>query len=155
MANAFTQIYIHVVFVVHGRQNLIPSKKKDELFKYIAGIINEKGHKTFIVNGMQDHLHILLGYNPIEGLSALVKELKRCSSMYINKYNWVKGKFEWQSGYGGFSFSKSQIDAVYKYIQNQEKHHKTKTFREEYVELLKKIEVEYDERYIFEEVVLP
>lgn len=154
MANTYTQIFIHLVFVVKGRQNLIPTENRDELFKYIAGIIKEKGHKLYIVNGMADHVHILIGYNPVEALSELMKEVKRCSSIFINNNNWVKGKFEWQSGYGGFSYSKSQIDKVYKYIENQEKHHKKRTFREEYIELLKKFDVRYDERYIFEEVFL-
>ena len=152
MANTYTQIFIHLVFVVKGRQNLIPSDKKDELFKYIGGIIKTRGHKLFIVNGMSDHVHILIGYNPIEALSELLKELKRCSSIFINDKKWVKGKFEWQQGYGGFSYSKSQIDKVYKYIENQEIHHKKKTFREEYLELLKKFEVDFDEKYIFEDV---
>jgi REP element-mobilizing transposase RayT len=93
MANTYTQIYLHIVFVVEGRQNLIPEKNKEELYKYIAGIIKEKGHKPFIVNGMPDHIHILVGCNPIEGSSSLVKEIKRCSSLFINKNRWVFGKF--------------------------------------------------------------
>jgi len=152
MANTYTQIFIHIVFVVKGRANLIPSDKNEELYKYIAGIIKEKKHKLFIVNVMSDHVHILLGYNPIESISELVKEVKRCSSMFINNNKWVRGRFEWQAGYGAFSYSKSQIDDVYKYIENQEKHHKIKTFREEYIEMLKKFEVEYDEKYVFEDV---
>jgi putative transposase len=152
MANTFTQIFIHLVFVVKGRQNLIPENKKEELYKYIAGIIKEKEHKLYIVNGMPDHVHILIGYNPIEALSELMKEVKRCSSIFINNNKWVKGKFEWQAGYGGFSYSKSQIDKIYNYIKNQEKHYEIRTFREEYIELLKKFQVEYDEKYIFEEV---
>ncbi len=155
MANTYTQIFIHIVFVVMGRQNLIPPENREELYKYIAGIIQQKGHKLYIVNGMSDHVHVLLGYNPVEALSELFKEIKRCSSIFINNNKWLKVKFEWQSGYGGFSYSKSQIDKVYKYIENQEKHHKKRTFREEYIELLKKFEVEYDERYLFEEVFLP
>ena len=155
MANTYTQIFIHIVFAVKGRQNLIPVKNKEELYKYIAGTIKEKGHKLFIVNGMPDHVHILIGYNPIEALSSLVKEIKRCSSMFINTNKWVVGKFEWQAGYGAFSYSKSQIENVYKYIENQELHHKKKTFREEYIELLKKFEVEFDVKYIFEDVMLP
>jgi putative transposase len=155
MANTYTQIYLHIIFVVEGRQNLLPAKNKEELYKYIAGMIREKRHKPFIVNGMPDHIHILLGYNPIEGLSTLVKEIKRCTSLFINNNKWVKGKFKWQLGFGAFSYSKSQINTVYKYIENQEVHHKKKTFREEYLELLKRFEVEYDDRYIFKEVNLP
>jgi len=152
MANTYTQIFIHIVFVVKGRQNLIPSLKKEELFKYIAGIIKEKAHKLYIINGMADHVHKLLGYNPNESLSALVKEIKRSSSLFINKSNWIKGRFEWQPGYGAFSYSKSQTAAVVTYITSQEKHHKVKSFREEYIDLLKKFGVEYDEKYVFESV---
>ena len=104
---------------------------------------------------MADHIHVLIGYNPKEALSDLIKEVKRCSSIFINNKKWVKGKFEWQLGYGGFSYSKSQLDKVYKYIENQEKHHKRITFREEYIELLKKFNIEYDEKYIFEDIILP
>lgn len=152
MANTYTQIFIHVVFVVKGRENLIPVDKKEELFKYIGGIIKGKEHKLFIINGMSDHVHILLGFNPVDSLSELIKEVKRCSSIFINNNKWVRGKFEWQAGYGAFSYSKSHIDVVYKYIENQERHHKKRTFREEYLELLKKFGVDYDERYIFENV---
>lgn len=154
MANTYTQIFVHIVFVVKGRQNVIPQEKKAELFKFIAGIFKAKGHKLYIVNGMSDHIHALIGYNPNESLSELLKEVKRCSSIFINNNRWVRGKFEWQSGYGAFSYSKSQINKVYSYIENQEKHHKKRTFREEYVALLEKFEVEYDERYIFEDVLM-
>ncbi len=154
MANTYTQLFIHIVFAVKGRTNLIPSKNKEELYKYIAGIIKGKGHKSIIVNGMPDHTHILISYNPVEALSSLVKEIKRCSSIFINENKWVIGKFEWQAGYGGFSYSKSQIEKVYKYIENQELHHKKKTFREEYIDLLKKFVIEYDDKYIFEDVFL-
>jgi REP element-mobilizing transposase RayT len=152
MANTYTQIFIQIVYVVKGRKNLIPLDRKEELFKYTAGIIRERGHKVYIVNGMSDHIHILLGYNPIESISELVKEVKRCSSMFINNNKWVRDRFEWQAGYGAFSYSKSQIDKVYKYIENQEKHHKKRTFREEYIEFLKKFEVDYEEKYIFEDI---
>jgi len=152
MANTYTQIYIHVVFVVSGRMNLIPADNKDELFKYIAGIVREKGHKPFIVNGMSDHVHLLMSCSPDEALSSLMKEVKRCSSLFINDKHWLSGKFEWQPGYGAFSYSKSLINKVYKYIENQELHHRGKSFREEYIELLKKFEVDYNEQYIFQNV---
>ena len=155
MANTYTQIYIQAVFVVDGRLNLIHKENREELYKYISGIIREKEHKSFIVNGMPDHIHILIGYNPKDALSDLLKEIKRCSSLFINQKKFVSGKFEWQPGFGAFSYSKSQIDKVYNYIANQEKHHKKRTFREEYIELLRKFEVEFDERYIFKEVILP
>jgi putative transposase len=152
MANTYTQIFIHAIFVVKGRLNLIPKDKKDELYKYITGIIQNKHNKLYIINGMPDHIHILFGLNPDESLSSLMKEVKRVSSLYINKNKWVQGKFEWQAGYGAFSYSKSQTNIVCKYIANQEKHHKIKTFREEYIELLKKFEVEFDMKYIFEDI---
>ena len=152
MADTYTQIYIHAVFVVKGRKNLIPTEKKDELYKYITGIIRNKGHKLLIINGMPDHIHIFLSMNPDMSLSSLMKEVKRVSSMYINQNRWVNGKFEWQSGYATFSYSKSQTGTVCKYIENQVIHHKRKTFMEEYVELLKKFEVEYKPEYLFEEV---
>ncbi len=152
MANTYTQIFLHIIYVVKGRQNLIPSNKKEELFKYTAGIIKQKGHKVYIINGMSDHVHILLGYNPNESLSDLIKEIKRCTSIFINNNKWLRGRFEWQTGYGAFSYSKSQVDKIYNYIQNQENHHKKRSFREEYIEILKKFSVNYDDKYIFEEV---
>jgi len=152
MANTYTQIFIHVIFAVKGRMNLIPKDKKDEMYGYIGGIVNNKSHKLYVVNGMPDHVHLLFGFNPSESLSDLVKEIKRNSSKFINENKWFVGKFEWQHGYGAFSCSKSHVDKVFNYIRNQEEHHKKTTFREEYIAFLKKYEVEYDERYIFEDV---
>jgi putative transposase len=152
MPNTYTQIYIQVVFAVKGRENLIAQNNKDELYKYITGIISNKSHKMININGMSDHIHILIGFNPEESLSTLVKEIKRCSTIFINKNNWVRGKFEWQSGYGAFSYSNSQIDKVYKYIENQEIHHKQITFREEYIEFLKKFGISFEDKYIFTDV---
>ena len=151
MANTYTQIYIQVTFGVKGKINLIPNAKKEELYSYIGGIIKNKNHKLFIINGMPNHLHILIGLNPNESLSSLFKEVKRCSSKFINDNKWIVGKFEWQHGFGAFSYSKSHIITVYNYIKNQEEHHKTMTFREEYIKFLKKYEIDYDERYIFED----
>ena len=152
MANTYTQLYTHIIYGVKGRQSLIPSVKKDELYKYITGIIQNKSHKLLSINGMSDHIHILIGNSPDESISSLVKEIKRCSSMFINEKRWVMGKFEWQRGFGAFSYSRSQIGDVCNYIENQEEHHKKKTFREEYIEFLKKYEIKYDERYIFDEI---
>ena len=152
MANTYTQIFLHVVFVVKGRLNLIPKDKKEELFGYIGGIIKNKEHKVYIVNGMADHVHVLFGFNPKDSISDLIHEVKRNSSKYINENKWLSGKFEWQSGYGAFSYSKSHVDRIYKYIQGQEEHHKKLSFREEYISFLKKYGVDYDERYIFDEV---
>jgi putative transposase len=152
MPNTYTQIYIQIVIVVKGRNNLIPNGKKENLYKYITGIIQNKNHKLIAINGVPSHIHILIGLSPSEALSNLVKEVKRCSTNYINEQKWLRGKFSWQSGFGGFSYSRSQLDKVVSYIKNQENHHKRKTFREEYVELLKKFEVEYNERFVFDDV---
>lgn len=150
MPNTFSQIYIQIVFTVKGRQNLIPSKHKEELNKYISGIITNKRQKAIIVNGMPDHIHIFVGFQPSLTISDLVRDVKNNSSKFINEKGWVNGKFSWQEGYGAFSYSQSQIENVYNYILNQEKHHQKKSFKEEYLDFLKKFEVEYDERYLFE-----
>lgn len=150
MANTYTQIYIHVVFAVQGRQNLIPKEHKEELHKYITGIVKNKGQKLIAINSMPDHAHVFLGVKPTITLSDLVQDIKNNSSGFINEKKWVRGKFNWQKGFGAFSYGHSQIDAVVKYILNQEKHHAKKTFREEYIEMLKKFAVEYDEKYLFE-----
>ena len=150
MAGTFSQIYIQVVFAVKGRENLIGKQWKDELHKYIAGIIKGKEQKPIIVNGMPDHIHAFIGLRPSMAVSDLVRDVKNNSSNFINEKKLVKGKFSWQEGYGAFSYAHSQIETVYNYILNQEQHHKKKTFREEYIDFLKKFEVEYDERYLFE-----
>ena len=152
MANTYTQIYIQIVIVVKGRHCLIPNEKKENLCKYITGIIRNKKHKLISINGVSNHIHFLIGLNPVEALSELVKEVKRCSTNFINEQKWLRGKYSWQEGYGAFSYSHSQLDNVIKYIENQEKHHKKKTFREEYLEMLKKFDVIYNEKYIFEDV---
>jgi REP-associated tyrosine transposase len=152
MANTYTQIYIHIVIVVKGRQSLIPDNKKTNLYKYITGILQNKNHKLISINGTSNHVHILIGYNPVEALSALVKELKRCITNYINEQRWIKGKFSWQTGFAAFSYSRSQLSNVIRYIENQEQHHREKTFREEYIEMLKKFEVEYNTKFIFDDI---
>jgi REP element-mobilizing transposase RayT len=152
MANTYTQIYIQIVIIVKGRHCLIPDEKKENLYKYIAGIIRNKNHKLISINGISNHIHILIGLNPAEALSYLIKEVKRCSTNFINEQKWLRGKFSWQNGYGGFSYSRSQLDKVINYIKNQEKHHQKKTFREEYIEMLNKFEVEYNEKFIFEDI---
>ncbi|RLD59951.1 MAG: transposase [Bacteroidetes bacterium] len=116
----------------------------------MSGIATNMKHKSIIINGVSDHVHIFLGMNPSISVSDTVWELKRSSSLYINDKNWLSNKFNWQEGYGTFSYSKSHIDNVYKYILNQEEHHKKRTFREEYIDFLKKFEIDYDERYLFE-----
>jgi putative transposase len=150
MAGTFSQIYIQVVFAVKGRENLISKQWKDELHKYIAGIINGKGQKPIIVNGMPDHIHAFIGLKPVMPISDLVRDIKNNSSKFINEKGFLKGKFSWQEGYGVFSYAYPQVKIVYEYILNQEEHHKEKAFRQEYIEFLKDFNIEYDEKYLFE-----
>lgn len=149
MAGTFSKIYIQIVFAVNGRENLIAQDWKDELHKYIVGIIRKKDQKSIIVNGMPDHIHVFVGLRPAMSIADLTRDIKNNSSNFVNEHKWVKGKFSWQEGYGAFSYSQSQIKTVYNYILNQEAHHKKKTFREEYVDFLKKFEIEYNEKYLF------
>jgi putative transposase len=150
MPGTFSQICIQVVFAVKGRENLISNAWKTELHKYIAGAIKGKKQKSIIVNGMPDHIHAFIGLRPAMAISDLVRYIKNNSSTFINNLKLVKGNFTWQEGYGAFSYSHSHIGKVYDYILNQEKHHQKKTFRQEYLNFLKKFEVEYDEKYLFE-----
>lgn len=150
MPGTFSQIYIQIVFAVKGRENLISDDWKTEIHKYIAGIIKGKGQKPIIVNGVSDHIHAFIGLRPVMALSDLVRDIKNNTSNLINDKKLVKGKFAWQEGYGAFSYSHADIGKVYNYILNQEKHHKKETFKKEYLDFLKKFEVEYDEKYLFE-----
>lgn len=152
MSNTYTQIYIQIVIVVKGRSSLIPAEKKEILYKYISGIIRNKQHKLISLNGVSNHIHLLIGLNPIEALSDLMKEVKRCSTNFINEQKWMRVNFSWQNGYGAFSYSRSQLAKVIAYIENQEKHHEKKAFKEEYIQMLRKFEVEYDEKFIFEDL---
>jgi REP element-mobilizing transposase RayT len=152
MANTYTQIHIQVVFAVQSRECIIGKVWADELYKYISGIINNNQHKVLAINGMPDHVHILIGMRPTQALSALMQDIKGDSSKWINQKGFVNGKFSWQEGYGAFSYSKSHVNALIDYIKNQEKHHRKKTFIEEYDELLKKFEIEYDNRFIFKQI---
>jgi putative transposase len=152
MANTFTQIYIHFVFAVQNRASLIQPKWKDELYKYITGIVQKNDHKLIAINGVANHVHIFMGYKPRQLIPELMQDVKGSSSKWINENNFVKGKFSWQEGYGAFSYSHSQIDQVVRYINNQEKHHKKRTFQEEYVLLLKKFNIQFDEKYILKDV---
>ncbi len=149
MANTYTQIYIHVVFAVEGRQNLIDPRHNDRLQKYITGIVSSHKHKLIAINNMPDHMHLLIGLLPDQSLSDLVRDIKANSSKFINELKWVAGRFSWQEGFGAFSYSRSQLNAVIHYIDNQQKHHAKKSFREEYLELLEKFAVPYDPRYVF------
>ena len=149
MANTYTQIYIQVVFAVSNRLSLIRSEHKEEIYKYITGIIRNDGHKLIAINGMSDHLHILLGLKPDMALSNLVRDIKTNSSKFINQKRWTSGKFSWQEGYGAFSYGHSQLDIIIRYIQNQEQHHSRKSFKDEYLTLLKKFQVDFESKYVF------
>lgn len=149
MANTYTQIYVHVVFAVEGRQSLIKPEHNNELQKYITGIVSGQKQKLIAINNMQDHLHLLIGLRADSSLSDLVRDVKAGSSKFVNQKHWVAGRFSWQEGFGAFSYSRSQLGTVIHYIENQQKHHAKKSFQEEYIALLEKFGVEYDPRYIF------
>lgn len=153
MANTYSQIHLQFVFAVKHRHSLILSNWKQELYYYISGIIENQGHKLLAINGMPDHIHIFIGMRPNQSVSDLLQDIKRNSSLWINQKKLVNGKFEWQEGYGAFSYSKSHVKQVIEYIENQEAHHHKITFREEYIDFLNKFEVEYDERYVFKDPI--
>lgn len=150
MADTYLQIYLHIVFAVQGRQNLLHGAHREEVNKYITGIVTNNGQKLLAVGGMPDHTHVLVGINRAVNFADLVRDIKANSSRFINEQRWLRGHFRWQEGYGGFSYSRSQLHEVIHYILKQEEHHRKRTFKEEYTALLKKFEVEYDERYLFE-----
>jgi len=145
----FTQLYIHLIFAVQNRKALINETIQHNVFSYLSGILTQRDHKSIIVNGTEDHVHLLIGLNPKESVSTLVHELKRCTTLYINQEKLCNFHFTWQEGYGAFSYSKSQLDVVYNYIANQKEHHQKKTFKDEYIQFLKKLNIEYDEKYLF------
>lgn len=150
MANTYTQMNVQAVFSVKGRENFLLPSFRIRLFEYISGILREIGQFPLSVNGDRDHVHIFFELNPSTSVSDVMKKVKANSSKWINENHFVSGKFEWQRGYGSFTYSRSQRDDVIRYIMNQEKHHLRKSFKEEYLELLQKFEIEYDERYVFE-----
>ena len=150
MAQTYTQIYIQIVFAVRGRRNLIPKKHKSEIFQYIAGIIRNRGHKLIRINGMSDHVHILIGLKPTLSISDLVRDIKSNSSKFINEKQWIREKFAWQEGFGAFSYGHSQLDRVVRYIENQETHHFKRSFQAEYLKFLKRFHVEFDDKYLFD-----
>ncbi|MBX3292295.1 MAG: IS200/IS605 family transposase [Acidobacteria bacterium] len=149
MANTYTQIYIHVVFAVQERACVIKKEWREELFKYIAGILRNQGIKLLAIGGVEDHIHILLALIPKVALSELIRDVKANSSKFINEKGFVRGKFYWQEGFGAFSYSRSQIDKVAQYVLNQEQHHNNRSFKEEYTQLLRQFDVEYDDKYLF------
>lgn len=151
MANTYSQIYFHLVFAVSGRKNAVSKSWKEELYKFITGVITNSNQKLMSINGMPDHIHILLSTKPDCNLSDLVRDIKANSSRWVNEKGFVTPKFKWQNGFGAFSVSKSQVSKVARYIENQEAHHTKKTFLQEYIEFLKAYEIEYKEAYLFKE----
>ena len=150
MANTYTQMYVQIVFAVKGRENLITEKNRIELEKYICGIIKNKKSKPLAIHCNPDHTHVLVGLHPEVSVSDLSRDIKANSSKFVNEKKWITGKFQWQDGFGAFTYSKSQIDPVIKYVLNQPEHHKKQTFKEEYLLMLEKFEIAYDEQYLFE-----
>lgn len=149
MANTYTQIHIQAVFTVQDRDSIIHNNLKEDLYKYITGIVQNNKHKLLAINGMPDHIHILLGLRPSQSLSDLMQDIKGSSSKWINEKRFVRGKFSWQEGYGAFSYSKTDLPNLISYIQHQQEHHTRKTFLEEYHDLLKEFDIEYDDRFVF------
>jgi putative transposase len=151
MANTYTQLYTHIFFAVKGRSSFISPIWEAELYKYITGTISNKNQKMMIINGMPDHVHILVGLKPDCNLSDLIRDVKVASTKWIHENKYVAGKFEWQTGFGAFSVSQSGIDAVIKYILNQKEHHNKKTFKEEYTDFLKAYQIDFKPEYIFKD----
>lgn len=150
MANTYTQLRTQLIFAVKGRESLIPKKHKDQIEKYITTLIQNRKHKLLAIYCMPDHIHIFIGQHPAQSISDLVEEIKTASSKFIKKQSWMPFGFAWQLGFGAFSYSKSQTDAVVKYVLNQEEHHRIKTFQEEYIDFLEKFGVEYNPKYLFD-----
>lgn len=152
MANTYTQIYLQLIFAVQDRISLIKESWEVELYKYITGIVQNNGHKLIAINGIPNHIHVFIRYKPHQLVPELLQDIKGFSSKWINKQGFVKAKFSWQESYGAFSYSHSHIDSVVKYVMNQKEHHKKRTFREEYLEFLKKYNVSFNEEYILKDV---
>jgi len=150
MANTFSQIYLQFVFAVQNRQCVIGKEHKEELQKYITSLVQNRAAKLLAINCMPDHTHLFVGFKPTIFISDFVKEIKVEGNEFINIKDWMRGKFKWQEGYGVFSYSHSHIDAVVKYVLNQEEHHRKKSFKEEYLEMLQKFEIAFDEQYLFD-----
>ncbi len=149
MPGTFSQIYIHIVFAVKGRESLIMEKWEEDLYKYISGVIKNKEQKLLAMNGMPDHIHFLIGMKPSCCLSDLVREIKKTSNAFIKENKFSKYKFQWQEGFGAFSYSHSAIDGVIKYIINQKEHHKKQSFKEEYKDFLHQFQIEHKNEYLF------
>jgi REP element-mobilizing transposase RayT len=150
MANTYTQIYLQIVFAVQGRQCLIRPEHQEELYKYMTGIVRQRNQKLIAINGVADHVHLLIGMKPDIALSDLVRDVKAGSSNFINGQRWVRGRFNWQEGFGGFSYGHSQLATVIRYIQNQPAHHQQRSFKNEYLTLLRKFDIAFQEEYVFD-----
>ena len=150
MANTFSQIYIQTVFAVSNRQSLIKPAFKEDLYKYITGIVKNQGQKLISINGVEDHVHILIGLKPAMALADLVREIKADSSNFVNEQRFLRGKFSWQEGYGAFSYGHSQLDTIIRYIQNQDQHHQRSSFKREYLTLRRKFDIAFEEKYVFD-----
>ena len=150
MANTYTQCYLHIIFAPKNREALITRVFKNDLERYLTSIITYRKHKLLAINAQIDHLHILLGYNLQDAIPKLVEDLKTSSSKWINTNRFTPFKFDWQKGYSAFTHSKSQLDTVIRYVNNQDEHHRKRSFQEEYIEFLRKNDIEYNEKYIFE-----
>ena len=150
MPNTYSQIYLQFVFAVKNRENLVASSNREELQRYMTVLVQNRNSKLLAIYCMPDHTHLFVGIKPTVRISDFIKEIKVESNEFINSKKWIKGRFSWQEGYGVFSYSNSQVDSVVKYILNQETHHKKKTFKEEYHELLKEFDVPFEEKYLFE-----
>ena len=153
MANTYHQIYLQTVFAVKYRMAVIDKSWKHDLFAILGSLINETNCKTLIVNGVEDHVHCFLSLKPVVSVSELMKTVKAKSSKFINDQNVTSERFEWQEGYGAFSYSQSHVDTVFKYIKNQEEHHQKQTFKNEHLGLLQKFQVDYDEQYLFHDLI--
>jgi putative transposase len=149
MANTYSQIYIQIVFAVQSRANLIQKQNKEELHKYITGIVRERDQKLLAVHCMPDHTHILVGLRPSMALSDLVRDVKNGSTNFVNRSGWVTGRFGWQEGFGAFSYGHSQLKAIIDYVRDQERHHARRNFRDEYLQFLKRYGIDHEENYIF------
>jgi REP element-mobilizing transposase RayT len=150
MANTYTQLRVHIVWAVQRRENMIPKDHREEVEKYITTCFQERKHKVLAIYCMPDHVHVFIGWHPTQSVSELVGEVKTAASKFIKKQSWMQYNFSWQLGFGAFSYAKSQTDVVVKYVLNQAEHHKKRTFREEYLEMLQRFEVDYKEEYLFE-----
>lgn len=155
MANTYTQIYLQFVFAVKGRQSLLRDNFREELHKYITGIVENRKQKMIAINSVADHIHLLVGFSITITIADLIHDIKIASTNFINDHRWISGRFSWQNGYGGFSYSRSHLDRVVKYILNQQKHHAKKSFKEEYIDFLEKYNILYDSKYLFKWIEEP